>query len=98
MYQLRNKLNRTNVVKTPKKDVNACEDFLDIVTSGLVLVAVCTILQLKSANEHPTNSALPGADEMWTLTPDKRKKCLMQIWSECLTGTWLSAIIHQWLL
>ena len=79
MYQLRNKLNRTNVVKTPKKDVNACEDFLDIVTSGLVVAAVCTTLQLKSANEHPTNSALPGADEMWTLTPDERKKCLMQI-------------------
>ena len=79
LYQLRNKLNRTNVVKTPKKDVNACEDFLDIVTSGLVVAAVCTTLQLKSVDELPTNSALPRADEMWTMTTDERKECLKQL-------------------
>ena len=79
LYQLRNKLNRTNVVKTPKKDVNACEDFLDIVTSGLVVAAVCTTLQMKSVDELPTNSALPRADEMWTMTADERKECLKQL-------------------
>ena len=79
LYQLRNKLNRTNVVKTPKKDVNACEDFLDIVTSGLVVAAVCTTLQLKSVDELPTNSALPRADEMWTMTADECKERLKQL-------------------
>lgn len=64
---MRNKLNRTNVVKTSKKDVNTCEDFLDIVTSGLVMAAVCTTLQLKSVEELPTNSTLPRADKMWTM-------------------------------
>lgn len=67
------------MVKTPKKDVNACEDFLDIVTSGLVVTAVCTTLQLKSVHELPTNSALPRADEMWTVTADERKECLKQL-------------------
>ena len=67
------------MVKTPKKDVNACEDFLDIVTSGLVVAAVCTTLQLKSVDELPTNSTLPRADEMWTMTTDKRKERLKQL-------------------
>ena len=77
LYQLRNKLNRTNVVKTPKKDVNACEDFLDIVTSGLVVSAFCTFLNLKTADEVPTNSIFPN--ELWTLTADQRKKYLQQL-------------------
>ena len=79
LYQLRNKLNRTNVVNTPKRDMNACEDFLDVVTSGLVMAAVCTTLQLKSVDELPTNSALLRADEMWTMTADERKECLKQL-------------------
>ena len=67
------------MVKIPKKDVNACEDFLDIVTSELVVAAVCTTLQLKSVDELPTNSALPRADEMWTMTADERKERLKQL-------------------
>lgn len=67
------------MVKTPKKDVNACEDFLDIVTSGLVVAATCTILQLTSVDEMPTNSVLPKADEMWTLTADEREGYLKQL-------------------
>ena len=67
------------MAKIPKKDVNACEDFLDIVTSELVVAAVCTTLQLKSVDELPTNSALPRADEMWTMTTDKRKERLKQL-------------------
>ena len=67
------------MVKTPKKDVNVCEDFLDIVTSGLVVAAVCTTLQLTSVDELPTNSALSRADEIWTMTTDERKECLKQL-------------------
>ena len=79
LYQLSNRLNRTNVVKTPKKDESICEDFLDTDTSGLVVAATCTTLHLKSVNELPTNSALPRADEMWTMTTDKCKGCLRQL-------------------
>ncbi|KAL5489195.1 hypothetical protein EMCRGX_G018261 [Ephydatia muelleri] len=45
LYQLRNKLNRTNVVKVPKKDVNACEDFVEIITSSLVIATAMTTLR-----------------------------------------------------
>lgn len=52
---------------------------MDIVTSRLVVAAVCTTLQLKSVDKLPTNSALLRADEMWTLTSDECKECLKQL-------------------
>ena len=76
MYQLRNKLNRTNVVNTPKKDVNACEDFIETLTCGQVVTATISILQLKSANDHPSEAVLPGVANVWSLPSDERKKCL----------------------
>ena len=39
LYQLRNKLNRTNVVKSPISDMNACEDFIETVTPGHFIAA-----------------------------------------------------------
>ncbi len=76
MYQLRNKLNRTNVVNTPKKDVNACEDFIETLTCGQVVTATISILQLKSANDHPSEAVFPGVANVWSLPSDERKKCL----------------------
>lgn len=64
LHQLRNKLNRTNVVKTPKKDVNACEGFITIVTSGLVAAALATF-QLTCLSDYPADHIVPGADTMW---------------------------------
>ena len=55
MYQIRNKLNRINVVKSPKNDVNACEDFIEIVTAGHIVAAV---LRLKSKDDTPTDDKL----------------------------------------
>ena len=37
LYQLRYKLNRTNVVKDPMNDFNACDDFFDVVISGHII-------------------------------------------------------------
>lgn len=39
LYQLRNILNRTNVVKDPTKDFNACDDFFQLIISGHVIAA-----------------------------------------------------------
>ena len=40
LYQLRNLINRRNVVGDPKKDMNACEDFFELVTKAHVLAAI----------------------------------------------------------
>ncbi len=44
LYQLRNLINRRNVKKLPKSDVNASEDFLEVVVTGYILVAVMSYL------------------------------------------------------
>ena len=79
MYQLRSKLNRTNVVKTPKKDVNACEDFLETITSGLVIAATIATLQLQSTDDYPPEAFLPGAANIWTLPLKDRRDCLAKL-------------------
>lgn len=43
MYQLRNLINRRNVVKKVKNDMNACEDFFDLIVTGHVIA--CTMEQ-----------------------------------------------------
>ena len=53
------------MVKTPKNDVHACEDFIDIVTAGLVLAAA--LATLRSVNHTPAEAVLPRAVEVWTL-------------------------------
>ncbi|KAL5486502.1 hypothetical protein EMCRGX_G018990 [Ephydatia muelleri] len=56
-WYIRNKLNRTNV---PKKDVNACVDFIEIFISSLVIATVMTTLQLKSANDFSSDGVYLG--------------------------------------
>ncbi len=63
-------------MKTPKKDVNACEDFIITVTSGLLVTATMATFQLKSPHDYPTNQLVPGANTIWTLSDSDREKCL----------------------
>ena len=79
LYQLRNKLNRTNVVQSPKKDANACEDFMYIVISGLVVAAALATFKMKSVNDHPADDILPDADTVWTLSISERREILMDL-------------------
>ena len=39
LYQLRNKVNRTNVVKNPKNDFNACDDYFLLIISCYAIAA-----------------------------------------------------------
>ena len=49
-------------MQSPKKDVNACEDFIYIVISGLVVAAALATFKLKSVNDHPADDILPDVD------------------------------------
>lgn len=58
LYQIRNLLNRKNVRKSPKRDVNAAEDFLEVVITGHILAAVMTYLGMSSLHDSPSSSMI----------------------------------------
>ena len=76
LYQLRNKLNRTNVVKTPKNYVNVCYDFIDTVNAGLVIFAALATLNMDTV---PDNSSDTHLHDIWGLPDTERKEALMNM-------------------
>ena len=56
LYQIRNMINRCTVKKTPKSNVNASEDFLEVVVTGYVLAAVQSYLGMSSFDDMPLES------------------------------------------
>jgi len=65
LYQLRNKLNHTNVVKDPKNDFNACDDFFDVVISDHIIAAFLVSLKMKSTSDTPSDDVFPDVQNLW---------------------------------
>lgn len=59
LYQLRNLISRRNVSTKPKADVNAAEDFLEIVVIGYVISAVMSYLRMSSLDDIPDQGIVP---------------------------------------
>ena len=59
LYQLRNLINRRNVSTKPKADVNAAEDFLEIVVIGYVISAAMSYLNMSSLDDTPDAAIVP---------------------------------------
>ena len=78
-YQLRNRLNRRNVVKNPKSDFNACHDFINLITSSHLVAATLETLNMKSVHDVPDDSVIEGANELWMKPHDERKKVLQDL-------------------
>ena len=47
------------MVSDPSKNVNACEDFLELVVTAHVLAAFMTILGMESPSDDPTSVLFP---------------------------------------
>jgi len=77
LFQLRTKLNRTNVVNVPKNNMNA--DFMETITSGLVVAAAMSTLHLESADDVPSQDIFPGVDTIWMLSKEERSERLMKV-------------------
>ena len=73
LCQLRNR----NVTKAPKNNVNAAEDFLEVVVDGHILTAVMTYLGMKSLDDKPLPSIVPH--ELWMEDDDTRRQKLEEI-------------------
>ena len=71
LYQLRNLINRHNVVTKPEKDVNACDDFFTLVVTAHFLTACMIKLGMKSLDDVPTTGDIDGIT--WML-PDGDQK------------------------
>ena len=102
LYQLRNRIHRSNVPSIPKKDFNACEDFLDTVISSHVVAAAMATLQLKSSSDTPDDSVLKDADQVWTKEKEERKAIMeelcMRVFDKFISlsfGTIPSSYIHS---
>ena len=65
------------MVKNPKKDVNACEDFIDTVTSGLIVAAALAALEMKSLDGIPSDKIVP--ETLWTQPESERRSWLMKL-------------------
>lgn len=56
MYQLRNLINRRNIVKDPSKNVAASEDFILLLTEVHIVAAAMTVFGMESVDDKPSLS------------------------------------------
>ena len=56
--------------------MNACEDFFETVTAGLIISAALEMLSFDTVDNMPSDISMPGAEKLCTLTADERLLCL----------------------
>ena len=47
LFQLRNVINRRNFVKDVKKDLNSCEEFMELITIAHILSAAMSVAEVE---------------------------------------------------
>ena len=67
------------MVKTTKNDVNACEDFFEIVISGFITASALATFELKSMHDTPSNVVVPRAEDVWAQPESERRDCLNKL-------------------
>lgn len=77
LYQLRNLINRRNVKKEVKSDVNAAEDFIEIVVTGYIVSAVLSYLGMSSITDAPNDTIL--SPDLWMEDDSVRKSALIDV-------------------
>ena len=82
IYQLRNLINRRNIVKNPVDAVDACEDIV-LVTEAHILSAAMTLFGMKNLDDHPTEEYFP----------ENRKNSVL-----CSEGIYLTLLPNIWLM
>lgn len=72
LYQLRNAINHCNVSESCKRDVNACEDFFQLVVTGQIAVAALSFLGMPSIDNNPSQTVIP--EDAWTLSDENTER------------------------
>ena len=66
LYQLRNLINRRNVVMSCKDDMNAGEVFFELVVNGYIITAILDFLGMSSVIDLPLPTLVPS--DAWILS------------------------------
>lgn len=77
LYQLRNLINRRNVTKEVKSNVNANEDFLEVTVKGYIIVAALSSLGMTDIDGPPPASLV--SPNLWMEDDSVRKSTLTSI-------------------
>ena len=78
LYQLRNLINRRNVIKRVKNDMNACEEFFKLVVTGYVVASAMELLGMSSVDDVPS-STIQSPEDAWMKDDSERKSILMEV-------------------
>ena len=63
LCQLRNLINRRNVSGKPKSDVNAAEDFVEVITIAHILTAVISYLEMSELSDISSSTIV--SHDIW---------------------------------
>ena len=77
LCQLRNLINRRNVSDKPKSDVNAAEDFVEVITIAHILTAVMSYLEMSELSDIPSSTIV--SHDIWMEEDSVRRKVLLDI-------------------
>ena len=84
IYQLRNAINRTNVINKPLDRFDACEDFFLLVVECHIIVAAMTMLEMKSLDDVPNAHYAEEGSNTWMLPARDCEFVLNQIMRDLL--------------
>ena len=82
LFQLRNLINRTNVIKDPTSNFNACDDYFNTVVSAHIIAAL---------NELDATDFNPTVD--WMKSDEDRKKIVLSL-STKLVDRYVDLEVH----
>lgn len=72
LYQLRNVINRRNVVSRPENDVNSCEEFFILIVKAYTIVAAMNVFGMSEITDFPVEEIFP------TLTKEEEKSSIIE--------------------
>ena len=78
LYQLRNLIHRTNVVKKPEEDFNACNDFFQLVMCH-ILTAALQVLGINSLTNTPSTGVISVPHNVWMELSERQKFMLKNL-------------------
>lgn len=95
LYQLRNLINRRNVVSDPKNNFNACDDFFGLIVQCRILAAAMTLLEMDTLDSVPTDEAIFDLQNVWML-PDHERRSIITKLSAKNNSFGVCSLLHSW--
>lgn len=87
LYQLRNLVNRRNVVNVPKNNVAACEEFFLLVVEAHILAAAMSVFSMANLSDVPSKTFFPdGSDDLDSL----QKRQLLMVAVQAITDKFVN--------